>query len=42
MWDYAVTAVRHPATEVPGDVTLWDDHYWLVCDQIEHRGRIFL
>jgi hypothetical protein len=33
VWDYAVTAVRHPAyTEVPGDVTLWDDHYWLVCD----------
>lgn len=33
MWGYAVEAVRHPAyTEVPNDVTLWDEHYWLVCN----------
>ena len=32
-WGYSIKAVRHPAyTEVPGDVTLWDDHYWLICD----------
>ncbi len=32
-WGYAVAPVRHPAyTEVPGDVTYWDEHYWLVCD----------
>ena len=32
-WEYAVVSVRHPAyTEVAGDVTYWDDHYWLVCD----------
>ncbi len=32
---YWVTAVRHPEyTEVPGEMTLWDEHYWLVCEPL--------